>query len=149
MKVNPMKSKTTVMFKKLSLHLVLLTVFMVPVLLCAQVGNPPPPTPTPNPIPIKIDNPFNCGGGSASGNCTVMTLILAILNNIVLPVAAVAVTMWIIWAGFQFVLAQGKPADIDKAKTNLLWSLIGAGILLGSVGIAKVVESTVKLLIVP
>lgn len=145
-----MTSKTSAVFKKFSIHLLLLTVFLVPVLLGAQGGNPPPPpTPTPNPIPIKIDNPFNCGGASASGNCDVMTLILAILNNIVLPIAAVAVTMWIIWAGFQFVLAQGKPADIDKAKSNLLWSLIGAGILLGSVGIAKVVESTVRLLIVP
>ncbi|KND52085.1 MAG: hypothetical protein AB198_00725 [Parcubacteria bacterium C7867-003] len=142
-----MTTKTASIIKNFSLHLSLLLIFLIPVFLNAQ--NPVPPTPTPNPIPIKIDNPFNCGGTSASGNCTVMTLILAILNNIVLPIAAVAVTMWIIWAGFQFVLAQGKPADIDKAKSNLLWSLIGAGILLGSVGIAKVVESTVRLLIVP
>ena len=66
-----------------------------------------------------------------------------------MPIAAVAVTMWIIWAGFQFLTAQGKPAEIQKAQQNLLWSLIGAGILLGAVAIARVVENTVRALMAP
>ncbi len=97
-------------------------------------------------IPIRINNPFNCGGAA---NCTLMTLITSILNGIVMPIAAVAVTVWIVWAGFGFVMAQGKPAEIEKAKQRLLWSLIGAGILLGAVGISTVVSNTVRALIVP
>ncbi len=99
-------------------------------------------------IPIRINNPFNCGTAGA-GNCTLMTLITSILNGIVMPIAAVAVTVWIVWAGFGFVMAQGKPAEIEKAKQRLLWSLIGAGILLGAVGISTVVSNTVRALIVP
>ncbi len=95
-------------------------------------GNTPATTQT---INVKIENPFN-GGDS------LMDLLTKILNSVILPIAAVAVTMWIIWAGFQFVLAQGNPGAIDKAKSNLLWSLIGAGILLGAVGISAAVQST-------
>lgn len=95
---------------------------------------------------ITIPNPFNCGG---STNCTLMDLILAIFNNIVLPIAAVGVTLWIVWSGFMFIQAQGNPKAIDDAKRNLLWSLIGAGVLLGAAGIAAVVKSTIQALIVP
>lgn len=64
-----------------------------------------------------------------------------------MPIAAVGVVVWIVWAGFTFVTAQGKPAEIEKAKSRLLWSLIGAGILLGAAGIAEVVKTTIEALI--
>ncbi len=99
-------------------------------------------------FPIKISNPFNCGSAGA-GNCTIMTLITSILNGIIMPIAAVGVTMWIVWAGFGFITAQGNPGEIQKAKQRLLWSLIGAGILLGAVGISTVVSNTVSTLIAP
>lgn len=98
-------------------------------------------------IPVRIANPFNCGGNTT--NCSLMTLINSILNNIVMPIAAVAVVMWIVWAGFGFLKAQGNPGEIEKAKQRLLWALIGAGILLGAVGISNVVSNTVRALIVP
>lgn len=66
-----------------------------------------------------------------------------------MPIAAVAVVVWIIWAGFNFLMAQGNPAKIDQAKQRLLWSLIGAGILLGAAGISTVVQNTVRALIAP
>lgn len=135
-------------FKSIFFIILLMLVFVLPVVALAQAGTVPP-NPTPNPVPIKIANPFNCGGGSSSGNCTIFTLIYAILNNIVMPVAAVVVTMYIIYAGFTFLTAQGKPKEIQDAQQRLLWSLIGAGILLGAVGIAKVVENTIKALIAP
>lgn len=87
-----------------------------------------------------IRNPFK-GGDS------LMDLVQAILNNIILPIAVVAVVIWIIWAGFQYVLAQGNPGKIEKAHQRLLWSLVGAGILLGAAGIAEVVKNTVNTLI--
>ena len=78
-----------------------------------------------------------------------MSLISAILNNIVMPIAAVAVVLFIIFAGFKFVIAQGNEKKVTEAKQMLLWGLIGAGILLGAAGIAKVVQNTVNQLIVP
>lgn len=138
------------MFKKInSLKLLSITatiVFMfVPVFLFAQGGNTGGAGNVT--IPVRIPNPFNCGG--AGGNCTLMTLINSILNGIVMPIAAVGVTVWIIWAGFGFITAQGNPGEIQKAKQRLLWALVGAGILLGAVGISAVVTSTVRALIAP
>lgn len=126
-------------FKILIAHLFFFVFLFAPVYLNAQGTNP-------GSLQVTITNPFNCGNVPAQ-NCTIMTLILSIINNIIMPIAAVAVTAWIIWAGFQFVLAQGNEKKIETAKDNLLWSLIGAGILIGAVGIARVVESTVRLLI--
>jgi hypothetical protein len=66
-----------------------------------------------------------------------------------MPIAAVGVTFWIIYAGFGFLSAQGNPTKINAARENLQWSLIGAGILLGAVGISAVVQNTVRALLAP
>ncbi|KKR65411.1 MAG: hypothetical protein UU06_C0019G0006 [Parcubacteria group bacterium GW2011_GWB1_40_5] len=138
--------KTMKTFKQISIHLFILSFIVLPVFVYAG-PTPPAPTPSaPTTIKIGIQNPFNCGG---QPDCTIMTLIVAILEKIVMPIAAVGVVMWIVYAGFTFVTAQGVPKKIEEAKQRLLWSLVGAGILLGAVAISKVVESTVGALIAP
>jgi hypothetical protein len=130
--------------QKITYILIILCLAVTPVLVFAQVtGGGGGGSVS---LPIRIANPFNCGGAS---NCSLMTLINSILNGIVMPIAAVGVTVWIIWAGFGFITAQGNPGEIQKAKQRLLWALIGAGILLGAVGISAVVTSTVRALIAP
>lgn len=88
----------------------------------------------------QICNPFK-------GGDTLPELIDAVLNNVIMPIAAVASVVYIIWAGFKYVLAQGKPAEIEKATDNLKYALIGVGILLGAAGISKVMVATVNSLI--
>jgi|SRR3989338_3242259 len=66
------------------------------------------------------------------------TLIEGILK-IGMPIIALA----IIYCGFLFVKAQGKPEEISKAKSALLYTLIGAAILLGSWAIAQMIRDTV------
>ncbi|KKR70173.1 MAG: hypothetical protein UU13_C0012G0019 [Candidatus Nomurabacteria bacterium GW2011_GWB1_40_7] len=56
-----------------------------------------------------------------------------------IPVIALA----IVYCGFLFVKARGKPEEITKAKDALLYTLIGAAILLGSWAIAKMISATV------
>jgi type IV secretory pathway VirB2 component (pilin) len=126
--------------KKISIHLVVLSFFIIPALLLAD-GQTTPNTGTS--VKFEIKNPLKGGEDSLT------EVIVTILNNVVMPIAAVAVVIWIIYAGFTFLTAQGKEAEIRKAKDRLLWSLVGAGILLGAVGISKVVENTVKDLIKP
>lgn len=129
------------------MHLVLMFLLVLPLFTAAQTPvNPPIPAPTQTKLNFVINNPFKCGNQT---NCDLMSLITAILNNIIMPIAAVGVVLFIIYAGFSFVMAQGNPKKIDEAKQMLLWGLIGAGILLGAAGIAKVVENTVGQLIVP
>ncbi len=94
---------------------------------------------------VSIPNPFNCGG--AGGDCTLLTLLTAILTNIIMPIAGVACVVWVIWAGFKFVQAKGNPQEIKDAKQNLLWSLIGVGVILAATGISEVLQATIKTLL--
>ncbi|MFZ2621291.1 MAG: hypothetical protein WAX37_02170 [Minisyncoccia bacterium] len=117
-------------FKKILAYVASLIVLALPILVSSQGGSN-------TVISINIPNPTTAGSN-------LMSLITALLNNVVMPVAAVAVVMWIIWAGFSYVLAQGNPKKIEIAHQRLIWSLIGAGILLGAVGISAVVQGTIN-----
>lgn len=132
-------------FKKISIHLILVSFLVIPFLINAQAQPTTPPTGAgSNTVKIDIPNPLNCGSASASECGTLTNLITLILNNVVMPIAAVAVVMWIIWAGFTYLTAQGKPEAIAKAHQRLMWSLIGGGILLGAAAISKVVQNTIN-----
>jgi len=56
-----------------------------------------------------------------------------------IPIVALA----IIYCGFLFVQARGKPEAIKKAKDALIYTIIGAAILLGSWAIAQLISETV------
>ena len=118
--------------RKFSIYFILLTIIILPIFAYAQTTN--------TLVSGNIPNPFN-GGDS------LLSLITAVLNNIIMPIAAVFVVIWIIYAGFKYVVAQGNPAKVTEAHKTLLWSLIGAGILLGAAGISAVVQTTISALI--
>lgn len=120
---------------KIVLQGILLTIILMPLLTLAQTNIPIPPAPCKAGVTC-IGNPFNGGN-------TLNELIVAILNNVVMPLAGVASVGYIIWAGFQYVRAQGKPEKIKEANTNLLFALIGVGVLLGAAGISAVVQKTI------
>ncbi len=116
------------------------TLFLFPVFMYASVsGNNPPPADAG--FDVHITNPLDPSIGN-----DLPSLVSAVLNKIVLPLGAVVAVAYIIYAGFTFVTAQGKPAEIDKAKQRLLWALIGTGILLAAAGISTVVVNTVHCL---
>ena len=56
-----------------------------------------------------------------------------------LPVVALA----IVYCGFLFVAARGNSEKLIKAKDALLYTIIGAAILIGSWAIAKMIQVTV------
>ena len=56
-----------------------------------------------------------------------------------IPIVALA----IIYCGFLFVFARGNSEKLTKAREALLYTLIGAAILLGSWAIAQMISSTV------
>ena len=127
-------------YKKL-LILLLLVLVISPVVIFADAQTPDTVTNV-----ETIHNPFNCGV-TDNDKCTLVDLITALLKNIVMPIAAIASVLYIIWAGFKYVQARGNPGEITKANQNLLWVLIGVGVLLGAVGISEVVQNTIKALI--
>lgn len=78
--------------------------------------------------PIKVDN---------------INDFIKILLQEVLKIGMPIIALAIIYCGFLFVQARGKPDEITKAKDALLYTLIGAAILLGSWAIAELIANTV------
>ncbi len=70
--------------------------------------------------------------------------VLIKLFEILIQIGVVVVVMAIIYAGFLFVMAQGNPEQLNKAKSTLLWTIIGAFVLLGAQIIAGVIQTTIK-----
>jgi len=85
----------------------------------------------------KINNPLG-----TSGPQDIPSFIQTILNS-VLVVGVPIVTLAIIYTGFLFVTAQGNSEALTKAKKTLLYTLIGAALLLGSFVISKAIKGTV------
>lgn len=56
-----------------------------------------------------------------------------------IPIIALA----IIYSGFLFVQARGNPEAIKEAKSALMYTLIGAAILLGAWAIAQLISNTI------
>ncbi len=130
------------MIKKTFASIVILSAVFLPVFTFAQDQKTPTEEPSVTKISINIPNPTNAGEN-------LMEVLTTLLTKVIMPVAAVAVVIWIVWAGFQYILAQGNSTKIEKAHQQLLWSLIGAGILLGATGISLVVQKTIEALIKP
>jgi len=84
----------------------------------------------------KIVDPLN--GKFPSISDLIETILTGALR-IGMPVIVLA----IVYCGFLFVKAQGKPEELKKAKDALLYTLIGAAVLLGSWAIAKMISATV------
>lgn len=64
--------------------------------------------------------------------------------EIVLLIGVPIVTLAIIYSGFLFVTASGNSEKLKKAKQTLLYTLIGAALLLGSFVISKAIVGTVE-----
>lgn len=82
----------------------------------------------------RLTNPLSVG--------TLEEFLLKVLDVIV-QIGWPLVVLAVIWTGFLFVKAQGKPAELDTAKQAFIWTIVGALIVLGAFAIATFVEGTV------
>ncbi|HEX8947245.1 MAG TPA: TrbC/VirB2 family protein [Candidatus Paceibacterota bacterium] len=73
---------------------------------------------------------------------TVQDFLTTILGYVV-QVGTVVIVLMIVVVGFRYVTARGNPGELEKAHKALLWTLIGALVLLGAQAIASAVSSTV------
>ncbi len=89
-------------------------------------------------------NPLNSGGCTPNGDC-----LMNFLNKIlefVIRIGTVVVVLMTVYVGYLFVAARGEPAKITEARSALLWTVVGALILLGSQAIAIGIKATVQAL---
>ncbi len=72
---------------------------------------------------------------------TVCGLVTGLLNAVMIIGVPIAV-LFIIWAGFKFIIAQGNPNELGEARNNFLHVIIGIAIFLGASLIAAVIINT-------
>lgn len=81
-----------------------------------------------------LDNPLSFN--------TLREFLEAILNVIV-TIAFPVVVVMVIYTGFLFVTARGNEQKLSTAKTALVWTLVGAMIVLGAFVLANAISGTV------
>jgi hypothetical protein len=127
----------------------------------------PQPTPTPNTsIPsasgaANLPPATNIGSSNtqSGGNTTsgpVFTLsnplhgvnsvsdLIFIFMKILSYLAVIFGVIMLMWVGLQFVLARGNPEEIKKRSNQLLWIIVGIGVILGARILISVVINTLQ-----
>lgn len=75
---------------------------------------------------------------------TSITEFLVAIVDVLLIFAMPLIVIYIMYAGFRFVTAQGNPGEIETARTALLWAVVGGVIVLGAKLIIEVIDGTIK-----
>ena len=83
-------------------------------------------------------NPLQGGG-------TLESFLTGILQFII-RIGTIIVILMLVYVGFKFVTARGEPAEITKARTMLLWTVVGGLVLIGAVVIKDGIMATVQAL---
>jgi hypothetical protein len=101
-----------------------------------------------NQVQAGAGNPGNSGttllNPLKSG--TSLESFLASILAFVVRIGAIIVVLMVVYVGYKFVVAQGEPGKISEARKALLWTIVGALILLGAEAIAAAIQATVSAL---
>jgi TRAP-type C4-dicarboxylate transport system permease small subunit len=54
------------------------------------------------------------------------------------------IVLFIVYIGFKFIAAEGKPEKIAEAQKLLFWALVGALIVLGAEALSLAIQGTVE-----
>lgn len=87
---------------------------------------------------IKLRNPTPGAGYTLKD---FILLLIDIIQAVGIPVLVVA----IVYVGYLFVTAGENEAQITKAKTAIVWTLVGVAIILGATVIANFISGTVDI----
>ncbi len=94
---------------------------------------------------ITLLNPLGSNEECLAKNTCLSDFLNKILAFII-QIGAIVVVLMLVLVGYKFVAAQGEPAKIIEARSMLLWTVVGALILLGSQAIAYGIQATVQAL---
>lgn len=89
-----------------------------------------------------IRNPL---GNDVQSVWDVVDAILRLIRLIAIPL----IVFFIILSGFKFVTAQGNSTKIKEAKDMLIWTLVGAAVILGAELISNIIQTTVNQVTTP
>lgn len=100
-------------------------------------GSGPVNSGTPFTQKIEITNPFKGGND-------LYAFIKTVIDKVLMPIGGVIAVIMIMYAGFTYVTAGGDPGKIKTANQMLLYTAIGAAILLGAWVISDAIQGTVN-----
>lgn len=92
----------------------------------------------------RLENPLGIACNGTNDDC--VGNFLGKILDLVIKIGTVVVVLMLVYVGFLFVTAQGVPASITAARSALLWTVVGALILLGAKAIQVGITATVKAL---
>ena len=131
------------------LSMLVVGIFAVPNIAFAQVCSASIPCPSPstqrcNAGVCEAISSGSTGGGlfNPLGTTDLEGLVLKILAFII-RIGAIVIIFMLVYVGFLFVTERGEPAKLTVARQALLWTVVGALILLGSQAIALAIQATV------
>jgi uncharacterized BrkB/YihY/UPF0761 family membrane protein len=90
----------------------------------------------PTTIDYKLKNPLKGVGG--------LTEFLELIIDTAMLIAIPIIVLAILWSGFLFIKAQGKPEEIKKARQVFYWVIIGTVIILAAKVLLTLVTDTVN-----
>ena len=71
------------------------------------------------------------------GEGTTVEILITKLLSALITLGIQLLVLYIVYAGFKFITAQGDSAQVTKARESLYWAMVGGAVLIG----AKVIES--------
>lgn len=92
----------------------------------------------------SLINPIACSAQAASkpGGCMIELLLKII--DVLLTFALPLIIFYIMYAGFQYVTAQGDSGQVSKAHESLKYAIIGGVLILGAKLIINVIQGTIQ-----
>ena len=87
---------------------------------------------------IHLQNPLN-GGAS-----DLYSFIKLVVDKVIIPVGGVVAVLFIMYSGFQLVIAQGDMKKIEEARRGFFWAVIGTVVLLGAWAISTGIQATIE-----
>jgi cytochrome c biogenesis protein CcdA len=102
-------------------------------------------------LPVFASAPTTCGAGQ---KClqnplrfgSIETFIQGVLQAIVM-IALPIITVFIVYAGFKYISARGKPDALRESNKNLMYVVIGATLILSAWVLATLIGGTVTQLL--
>lgn len=88
--------------------------------------------------PTTLVNPLGAG--------TSLPVLIDDILKIVVRIGSVIIIFMLVYVGYKFVVARGEPGEISEARNALMWTVVGALILLGAQAIALGIQATVDAL---
>jgi len=70
-----------------------------------------------------------------------------LMNNVLMPVyfwAGIVTVGFVVYGGFMYVLSNGEPSKVKKAKDTLLYAVIGLAVVLFAFAITKFIAGSTK-----